>query len=104
MELTIYAKKRTTNAGKVFFNYLTTLKRKDGEEQTLSVKFRDECGTPRPETCPCNIIVDKADANIAKRTFTREDTGLKDTALTLWISAWKMGSVFVDTSLDDYEL
>ena len=103
MEITIYAKKRTTSEGKSFYSYLSNLTRKDGTKQTVSVKFRDDCGNPKPENCPMNIKFDKSDANMATREFVRDDTGLVGTSYTLWVSAWEIGTPFVDYSLDDFE-
>lgn len=103
MELTIFAKKRTTDEGKSFYSYITTLTKKDGTKQTVGVKFREECGQPKGDKCPCNVIVDKGDANLATKSFIREDTGEVAESLTLWVKNWKPGSEYVDTSLDDYE-
>ena len=103
MEITIFAKKRTTADGKPFYGYLSTLTRKDGTKQTVSVKFRDECGNPKPEKCPMNIVFNKGAANLATREFVREDTGEVGTSFTLWVSAWEPGTPYVDTSLDDFE-
>lgn len=102
MEITIYAKKRTTADGKTFYSYLSTLTRKDGTKQTVSVKFRDEAGNPKPENCPMNVKFDKSNANLATEKFTREDTGELATSYTLWVSAWEPGTPFVDHSLDDF--
>lgn len=104
MEISIFAKKRTAGDGKTFYSYLSTLTRKDGTTQTVSVKFRDECGHPKPEECPMNIVVEKSAANIAKSTFTREDTGEVATSYTMWVSAWAKGSEYVDTSMDEFEV
>ena len=103
MEITIYTKKRRTSEGKSFFSYLSTLTRKDGTKQTVSVKFRDEAGYPKPEKCPMNIKFDKRNANMATKEFTREDTGELATSYTLWVSAWEQGAPFIDHSLDDFE-
>ena len=103
MEITVYAKKRTTNEGKSFYSYLSTLTRKDGTTQTVSVKFRDEAGSPKPEKCPMNVVFQKGDANLSTKEFTREDTGEPGLSYTLWVSAWKEGAPFVDHSLDDFE-
>ena len=103
MEITIYAKKRTTSEGKTFFSYLSTLTRKDGTTQTVSVKFRDERGNPKPEKCPMNIKFEKSAANLTTREFTREDTGETCISYTLWVSRWEQGAPFVDHSLDDFE-
>lgn len=104
MTITIFAKKRTTHEGKTFYSYLSTLKKNDGSEQTVSVKFREECGTPEPKTCPCNIIVEKSDCNLSKREFVNEKTGEMAQSFTLWVSSWKPGAVYVDHSLDDYDI
>lgn len=103
MELSVFAKKRNTQEGKIFYSYLTTMTRKDGTELTVSVKFRDECGAPKPDACPVNIIVEKSDANLVSKDFTREDTGEQGKLYTLWVSNWVEGSPYVDHSLDDFE-
>ena len=103
MEITIFAKKRTASDGKSFYSYLSTLTRKDGTKQTVSVKFRDEAGNPKPEKCPMNIKFDRGSANVATKEFIREDTGEVATGYTLWVSAWEPGAPFVDHSLDDFE-
>ena len=103
MEITVFAKKRTTKEGKTFYGYLTTLRRKDGTEQTVSVRFRESCENPKPENCPMNIIVEKRSANLSKREFIRESTGEVMNSYTLWVSEWKNGSAYVDHSLDDFE-
>ena len=103
MEITIYAKKRNANDGKMFYSYLSTLTRKDGTKQTVSVKFRDEAGSPKPEKCPMNIKFDKVHGNLATKEFIRDDTGETATSYTLWVSAWEPGTPFVDHSLDDFE-
>lgn len=103
MEITIFAKKRTTKEGKSFYNYLSTLTKIGGEKQTVSVKFREECGSPKAEECPMNIIFDKHDANLSKHEFIREDTGEAAYGYTLWLSKWAPGGEYVDNSLDDYQ-
>lgn len=104
MELTIFTKKRQSRDGRNFDSYITRLTRKDGTEFTASVKFREECGSPKAENCPCNIIVDKADANLSSKVIDKNDgSGDKFTAYTLWVSKWKNGSKYVDHSLDDID-
>lgn len=110
MEITIFAKKRNTKEGKVFYNFLTTLTKKDGTNQVCTVKFRDEAGTPKAEQCPMNIRVQKDGCNLSSKKFQRqvvdETTGELSTeqgeALTLWISKWAQGQPYVDHSMDDY--
>ena len=104
MELTIYAKKRQTNEGKTFYTYLSTLTRKDGSELKVSVKFREDCGNPKADQCPMNIIVSKENANLSAKDYgVNEETGEVLTSHTLWVSAWEKGSEYVDHSLDDFE-
>lgn len=103
MKITLFAKKRTMETGKTFYNFLTTMRRKDGEDIIATVKFRDECGEPRPETCPINIEFDKKNANLSPRKYIDKD-GVEQTAWTLWLSAWvNSDDVYVDHSLDDFD-
>lgn len=102
MEITIYAKKRTSKDGKVFYNYLSTLTRKDGTPQVVTVKFRDEAGQPRPDNCPMNIEFSKENANMSVKDFERKD-GTPGKSYTMWVSAWSEGTPFVDRSMDDFE-
>lgn len=103
MEITIFAKRRQTNEGKTFFNYLSQLTNKSGEVIPVQVKFCDSCGQPRPEDCPCNIIVDKSDANMTTREYTDNATAEIRLARVLWVTKWAKGSEYVDHSLDDFD-
>ena len=102
MKITVYAKKRISREGKPFYNFLATLTRKDNTPQTVTVRFRDEGGSPRPEHCPMNIIVNRADANLTAKDYTRKD-GTPGKSYTLWISKWEQGEAYVDHSLDDFD-
>lgn len=104
MQIAVFAKRRTTEEGKTFYSYLSTLTKKDGTKQTVAVKFRDEAGNPKPERCPMNVIIDKSNANLATREYVNEDTGEVCTSYTLWVSAWTEGAPYVDASLDDYDV
>ncbi len=101
MEIAIFAKKRTTQEGKAFYNYLTTLTKKDGSQITAAVKFRDDAGAPKPERCPMNVFIDKHDANLQRREYADSMGELRE-AYTLWVSRWEEGEPYVDTSLDDF--
>lgn len=103
MELTVFAKNRTTKEGKPFQTYFSKLTKKDGTEITTELKFRDECGAPKK--FPCNIIVEKQDCNLAEKEVTYEKDDVMEVALQrrLWISNWREGSEYVDHSLDDYD-
>lgn len=103
MNLTIFSKKCTTRDGKPFYKYLSTLTKKDGYTLSVQVKFREEAGAPRPDKCPMNIVVDKNDANLSNREYTRPNTGEIITIHTLWVAHWTQGEAYVDHSLDDFQ-
>lgn len=103
MEIAIFSKKRTGRDGKTFYNYLSTLTRKDGTKQSVQVKFREACGNPKADACPMNIKVSKKNCNLSTRDFVREDTGDCGRAYTLWVSDWEIGSPYVDTSMDEFD-
>lgn len=102
MEITIFSKKRQSRDGRTFYNFISTLTDRNGNEKTMQVKFREEGGTPKPEKCPMNILISKTDCNISKRRYKDKD-GLECEALTLWISRWEPGTVYIDHSTDDYD-
>lgn len=107
MEKAIFAKKRSTKDGTRSFNsYFTKLvDTTTGEEFTVQVKFREECGEPK--NCPCNIIIDKKDVNlvIKDKTYIDEKTQeeKQTTERTMWVSAWKEGAPYEDHSMDNFE-
>lgn len=102
MELTVFAKKRTTTEGKRFYTYLTQLTRKeDGERVAVQVKF-PEGFAPKADDCPLNITVDKEKANLAIKKLGTENGEI--ISRTLWIKEYTISeNPFEDTSLDDYE-
>ena len=60
MELTVFAKKRTTTEGKRFYTYLTQLTRKeDGEHVSVQVKFPEGLA---PKADDCRYIHKKSPA------------------------------------------
>ena len=106
MQLSIFAKKRTSKDGREFYNYFTKLTRKDGEEITTTVKFREEAGAPSGKECPCNILVDKSDCNFVEKGIVYKDENGNDKDAierVLWVSKWEDGEPYVDKSLDDFE-
>lgn len=107
MKVLVFGKKRQTKDGKSFTAYVTKMAKRDGSELTAGVKFREECGAPKLEECPCYIEVNKSDANLATRTaeITTADGEIRDvTQYTLWVSAWrKSDEVYVDHSLDEFD-
>ena len=102
MELTVFAKKRTTAEGKRFYTYLTQLTRKeDGERVAVQVKFPEGLA-PKADDCPLNITVNKEKANLAVKTLGTENGEI--TSRTLWVKEYTISeNSFEDTSLDDYE-
>lgn len=101
MNLTIFGKKRTTREGKSFTSYLTTLTKKNGEKITVAVKFRN--GVKIPAVLPCNIIVEKENANLAIKAYLVQETGEYRDSNTLWISDYTNGEPYVDHSLDEFD-
>lgn len=103
MKITVFAKKKQTKEGKTFYSYLATIK-KAGEPTTVSVRFTDDAGHPKPEECPCNIEFDKADANMSSRKVTQEVDGVPvvNEYLTMWLNSWEYSKdIYVDHSMDD---
>lgn len=108
MKLTVFAKKgQTKDNSRTFYNYITTLKKKDGTEETVQVKFREECGAPKPDYCPIVIEVDKKNANrVSKKVPVTDKDGIEKevTRVTLWVTSYiESEEKYVDHSLDDYE-
>lgn len=106
MQISIFAKKRTTREGKTFYQFLTTLTRNDGTTETMRVAFRDIDGNsqPKPETCPRNIVVEKGNANISTTSYKDNETGEIKKRKTLWVTHWEPGEEYVDHSLDEYNV
>lgn len=108
MEKTIFAKKRTNKEGKTFYTYLTKLHKKSTDEDvTVQVKFREDCGVPKGDSCPCNIIINSEDANYSEKTerLVNEETGEVNeiTSRVMWVNKWTEGSQYVDESMNDFE-
>lgn len=103
MEISIFAKKRQTREGRTFYTYLSTLTKKDGSAIPCSVRFQ-KGQEPKPELCPCNIIVNKTDCNLSSKKFFREETGEFFDSHTLWVNAYKYSETpYEDHSMDDIE-
>lgn len=105
MLLNVFAKKRTGKDGKVFYNFLSTLTKKNGEQETVQLKFREDAGLPDASKCPMIISVDKSDANLIKKLVTVEKDGeaKEIEQRTFWISKYDYVGEYVDHSLDEYE-
>lgn len=101
MQISIYAKKRTTNNGKVFYAYLSRLTSRQGEVIPVNVKF-PEGFEPEPKACPMNIVFNKRDANLSLQRYENRN-GEEAISHTLWVKVWEEGEAFVDTSLDDFD-
>lgn len=102
MKVTVFAKKRQTDDGKTFYNYITRMTKKNGEDLVASVKFPED-DTPKANECPLNIEFEKSDANLAHGTYTKESTGEVFNTHTLWVKKFKRSAdKYVDTSLDEF--
>lgn len=102
MKLAIFAKKRTSQDGRKFVSYLTTLTdRETGESITASVKFREDCGSPDAGSCPSIIEVPKGQCNINAKRYTNSQ-GEEGIGYTLWISEWKYLGAYEDHSMDRF--
>lgn len=104
MEISIFAKRCQSREGKTFYKYLSTLTTRTGERWPVQVKFREDCGTPKPDQCPMNIVVTKDQCNLSTREYTREDTGEIGKTRTLWLNGWEPGSPYADHSMDDIDI
>lgn len=103
MFVSVFAKKSEKD-GRTYYRYIGKTNKKNGEEATFGVKFKDPCVGPRPDECPCNIEVQKENANMATRTYTDEKTGEIRVAYTLWVRDYELSEVpWVDHSLDDFD-
>lgn len=103
MLITIFAKKRTSREGKPFTAYLTRLTKKDGTTITTGVRFREDCGAPKAEICPCNIEVDKTACNFNSKEIGVNEDGVIVYSNTLWVSAWKKSATeYRDSSMDEF--
>lgn len=104
MKVSVFAKKKQTKEGKNFTAYIGKLEKKDGTTITASIRFREECGSPKVEECPCNIEFDKKDGNLVVSVYTDQETGLDRNSYTLWIQNWEMSKTpYEDHSLDEFE-
>lgn len=103
MNITVFAKKKTTKEGKPFFTYIARLEKKDGSGSiTAAVKFPEDIVKPKPDECPMNIIVEKTDMNLSSKNHTDEESGEVFTSYTLWVKKYEKGEPYVDHSLDDF--
>lgn len=105
MQLTIFSKPRTTREGKRFNSYLSRIENKrTAESKTVAVQFTTGCDAPA--SCPCNIIVEKADVSLSEKIFLFHNpvTGEDEERLSskLYIRKWRPGEEYIDHSMDDY--
>lgn len=104
MKTTIFAKKIKTKDGKTFFNFVTTLEKKDGSKQYMKVMYsgKDKNKSFEPDMCPLVIEFNKDDANISTTVYTSNE-GEEKKRYTLWLKDYKISDEkFVDHSLDDF--
>lgn len=102
LTIALFAKKATNSEGRNYTRYFTTLTRKDGSTLTCRVSFKGgEKNAPAYEDCPMNVIINRTDANLAKKLYTNEETAEVYDVFTLWVNKWEQGAPYVDHSLDD---
>ena len=101
MKITVFAKKGNTKEGKVFYNFVSKLIKKDGDEVYVTVKFPEDV-RPKVDECPLNIEFDKSDANLSTTRDTVED-GTVYEHKTLWVKKYERSKEkYVDKSLDEF--
>ena len=98
INVTLFAVQRDNKDKKKFTRYFGDLVKKDGTIVRTGVKFRQSCDGPKREDCPCNIVVNVEDANLANRYDKERDKVFT----TLWVSNYTMGEPYEDHSLDDF--
>lgn len=110
MKLTLFSKTIRTREGKAYSNFVSTLTRKDGTKQYVTVKYSGEDSRLafNAKKCPYIIEVEKGNANLTakKRNITDRTTGEVREVInyTLWVKDYKESTEkFVDHSLDDFE-
>lgn len=104
-EITIYSKKKQTKDGsRSFYSYYGRIRKKNGEELPVEVKFRESCTKPDGARCPMNILIDKDGASLSKKDIVLAETGECKTVYKLWLSAWQPGGVYEDHSMDDIDI
>lgn len=104
-EITIYSKKKQTKDGsRSFYSYYGRIKKKNGEELPVEVKFRESCTKPDGARCPMNIVINKEGASLSTKEVVVAETGERKTVYKLWLSAWQQGSVYEDHSMDDIDI
>lgn len=103
MKVAVFAKKKQTKDGRPFTSYVGKLKKKDGSELYVEIKFREECGAPKPEQLPAYIEFDKPEGNLSTRAYTTQE-GDEGVSFRLWLSGWRFSDEkFEDHSLDEFE-
>ena len=98
IQITVFAVNRDNAQKKKFVSYFGDLVKKDGTVVRVGVKFRQPCEGPAKDECPCNIVFDTDNANLASRYDAEKDKVYQ----TLWISEYEMGEPYEDHSLDDF--
>lgn len=97
--------------GRKFSTFFTRLTNAEtGETKAFNVKFRQSCGEPDLDECPCIIDVPVEKRNLVERPIIDKDTdepvmgddGIVKMSRTIWISGWEMVGPYVDHSLDSW--
>lgn len=105
MKVTLFRKQGTTKDGRKFNIFVSTLDRKDGTKQYVTVKYsgEDENKQFNANKCPYIIEVDKHNANLQTKHWTDRNGEIRDD-FVLWVKDYKVSDeVYVDHSLDDFD-
>lgn len=97
MKITVFCKERNGKDNNKFLSYISKLTKKTGEEVTVQLKFSEECGKIKKDSCPCIIDVEVSDCSYSERKVIKDDREIINRVL--WINKYtKTDDVFVDTS------
>lgn len=104
MKVTLFRKQRTSKDGRKFDIFVSTLDKKDGTKQYVTVKYSggDKSKEFDSTKTPYIIIVEKTNANLQVKHWT-DKNGHDREDVTLWIKDYTVSSEkYVDHSLDEF--
>ena len=98
MTIDVFTKLRQTKDGKAFQAYFGTLKKNNGDEVHVTIKFRE--GVEIPDEFPVTMVSDKKNMNLAHRVV--EVNGNPNVFYTLWVRKVDQWIPYIDTSLEEF--
>ena len=103
MKITLFAKTAHSKDGKAFIRYITSMKDKDGNVISMTVRTPSDVPGFVQSKCPYIVEFNKEDANLQERRYT-DKNGNEKISYTLWLKAYKESAdKYVDHSLDNFE-